>query len=237
MTVDGGTVVEAPVPAGAGATVVAAPVAVEEALTVLEERTIVDEVDASEEDEEVTEVLEVTGATLVTELEVEAVPVACEALERMLVASSGVRVVVTVAAVAKTDGSTVTVTVTGPVAVMVVVVAVEVAVSVLVPVLVAVPVVSPPAGSVEFPPSPRIPPVAPLASMTERALASVVQARRTPSSRMEGIAKQLSDREHLPRTVSHLLPTQRAIASSMQAESPAMSASRQLLDWNNDRER
>lgn len=226
MTVAGGAEVEAPVPAGAGVTVVAALVEVEEALTVLEVRAIVDELDVTEEDEEVaTEVLEVTGGTVVTELEVEvdveAVAVACEALERMLEASSGVRVVVTVATVAKTDGRTVTVTVAGAEVVIVVVAAVEVAVSVLLPVLVA----SPPAGSVEFPASPRTPPVAPLASMTEAALASLVQARRTPSSRMEGMAKQLSFREHLPRTVSHLLSTHTEIESPMQAESPVVQAS------------
>lgn len=73
MTVDGGAVVEAPVPAGAGVTVVAALVEVEEALTVLEVRAIVEEVDAAEEDEEVTAVvLEVTEV----EVDVEAVAVA-----------------------------------------------------------------------------------------------------------------------------------------------------------------
>lgn len=121
------------------------------------------------------------------------------------------RVVVTVATVEKADGVTVTVTVAGAVAVIVVVAAEEVAVEVL----------SPPAGSVEFPPSPEIPPVTPVASKTLRAFASDVQARRTPSSRMEGMAKQLSLWEHWPRAVSHLLSMQRAIELPMQAESPA----------------
>jgi len=121
-------------------------------------------------------------------------------LDRRLVASPGVRVVVKVASVMVAEGKRVTVTVGAP-AVPVDVVEVEVEHPAPVerddvPLLLlqVVPFVS----------VPKMPPVAPVAAMTDAALASLVQVNNTPPALTDGMAKQFCVFAQRPLDVSQV---------------------------------
>jgi len=134
-----------------------------------------------EEDEEV--VLAEDDTDDVEELEAEEVErlPPPRRLDRTLVASPGVRVVVKVASVMVAEGKTVTVTVDAP--------AVPEADWDVVVLFVSVP---------------KMPPVAPLAAMTDAALASLVQVNNTPSALTDGMAKQFCVFAQRPLDVSQV---------------------------------
>lgn len=103
-------------------------------------------------------------------------------LDRILVASPGVSVVVTVASVMVAEGKSVTVTVGVP----------------------AVPEEDWDAVDVPFVSVPKMPPVAPVAAMTDAALASLVQVNNTPPALTDGMAKQFCVFAQRPLDVSQV---------------------------------
>jgi hypothetical protein len=103
-------------------------------------------------------------------------------LDRILVASPGVRVVVKVASVMVAEGKTVTVTVDVP----------------------AVPEGDWDAVDVPFVSVPNMPPVAAVAAMTDAALASLVQVNNSPSALTDGMAKQFCVIAQRPLDVSQV---------------------------------
>jgi hypothetical protein len=135
-----------------------------------------------DEDEEV--VLAEDDADDVEELEAEEVErlPPPRRLDRILVASPGVRVVVKVASVMVAEGKTVTVTVDVP----------------------AVPEGDWDAVDVPFVSVPNMPPVAPVAAMTDAALASLVQVNNSPSALTDGMAKQFCVIAQRPLDVSQV---------------------------------
>jgi hypothetical protein len=165
---------------------------------------------------EATEVEEVEEVVLaeddtaddVEELEVEEVEVPPpRMLDRILVASSGVRVVVKVVSVMVAEGKRVTVTVD-------------------------VPAVPEDAVVVPFVSVPKMPPVAPVAAMTDAALASLVQVNNTPPALTDGMAKQFCVFAQRPLDVSQVPLAQVEMEFSTQATSPALQGSVAVRFWN-----
>jgi len=143
---------------------------------------VLEATEADEEDEEV--VLAEDDTDDVEELEAEEVErlPPPRRLDRTLVASPGVRVVVKVASVMVAEGKTVTVTVD----------------------VTAVPEVDWDVVDVPFVSVPKMPPVAPLAAMIDAALASLVQVNNTPPALIDGMAKQFCVFAQRPWDVSQV---------------------------------
>jgi hypothetical protein len=190
-----------------------------------------------EEDEEV--VLAEDDTDDVEELEaeeVEGLPPP-KRLDRRLVASSGVRVVVKVASVMVAEGKRVMVTADDPVVPEGNWDAVEVGTEQPAPVeRDDVPEMG--VGSllllhvVAFVSVPKMPPVAPVAAITDAALASLVQVNNTPSALTDGMAKQFCEFAQRPLDVSQVPLTQVAMEFSTQAASPALQGSVAVRFWN-----
>jgi len=193
--------------------------------------------EAAEEDEEDEEVVLAEDDTDdVEELEAEEVEELPppRRLDRILVASSGVRVVVKVGSVMVAEGKRVMVTPAVPEGNWD---AVEVGSEHPAPVerddvpvmgigllllLQVVPFVS----------VPKMPPVAPVAAMTDAALASLVQVNNTPAALTDGMAKQFCVFAQPPLEVSQVPLVQVAMEFSTQATSPALQGSVAVRLWN-----